>query len=297
MNDAARKSEEILKEMSMPVDLGDRDELIKAATTSLNSKVISNNSTTLAPLAVDALLKVIEPATATNVDLRDIAVVKKLGGTIDDTCLVDGLVFTQRARHSAGGPGKVANAKIGLIQFCLSAPKTDIEQNVVVSDYSQMDRILKEERQYILNMCKKIKASGCTVLLVQKSILRDAVNDLSLHFLAKMKIMVVTDIERDDIEFISKTCGCLPVANVDTFHAEKLGKAELVQELPTGEGRIVKVTGVPNSGKTVTLFCKASNKLVLDESERSLHDALCLLRCLVKKRFLTPGGGAPEMWL
>jgi len=174
--------------MSMPVDLADRDELIKAATTSLNSKVISNNSDILAPLAVDAILKVIDPATATNVDLNDIAVVKKLGGTIDETSLVDGLVFTQRARHSAGGPGKVANAKIGLIQFCLSAPKTDIEQNVVVSDYSQMDRILKEERQYILTMCKKIKASGCNVLLVQKSILRDAVNDLSLHFLAKMKV-------------------------------------------------------------------------------------------------------------
>ena len=98
---AARKSEEILKEMSMPVDLGDRDELIKAATTSLNSKVISNNSDTLAPLAVDAMLKVIDPATATNVDLNDIAVVKKLGGTIDDTQLVDGLVFTQRATRRA----------------------------------------------------------------------------------------------------------------------------------------------------------------------------------------------------
>ena len=117
----------------MPVDLADRDELIKAATTSLNSKVISNNSDILAPLAVDAILKVIDPATATNVDLNDIAVVKKLGGTIDETSLVDGLVFTQRARHSAGGPGKVANAKIGLIQFCLSAPKTDMENNVVVS--------------------------------------------------------------------------------------------------------------------------------------------------------------------
>merc|ERR1740124_1912228 len=273
---AARKSEEILKNMFMPVDLADRDELIKAATTSLNSKVISNNSDILAPLAVDAILKVIDPATATNVDLHDIAVVKKLGGTIDEPSLVDGLVFTQRARHSAGGPGKVANAKIGLIQFCLSAPKTDIEQNVVVSDYSQMDRILKEERQYILTMCKKIKASGCNVLLVQKSILRDAVNDLSLHFLAKMKILVVTDIERDDIEFISKTCGCLPVANVDTFHAEKLGKADLVEEKMTGEGKVVMVTGVPNSGKTVTLFCKASNSSCsTSRSARSTTRSAC----------------------
>lgn len=131
--------------MSVPVDLNDREALIKAASTSLNSKVISNNASLLAPLAVDALLSVIEPNTATNIDLRDIAVVKKLGGTIDDTELVSGMVFTQKASRAAGGPTKVANAKIGLIQFCLSAPKTDIEQNVVVSDYSQMDRILKEE--------------------------------------------------------------------------------------------------------------------------------------------------------
>merc|ERR1719386_209095 len=158
------------------------------------------------------MLSILEP-NASNVDLRDIAVVKKLGGTIDDTELVRGLVFTQKASHAAGGPTKVANAKIGLIQFCLSAPKTDIEQNVVVSDYSQMDRILKEERQYILTMCKKIKASGCNVLLVQKSILRDAVNDLSLHFLAKKKIMLITNIERTDVEFITTTLGCIPVAD------------------------------------------------------------------------------------
>mmetsp|Transcript_3477 Transcript_3477/g.10428 ORF Transcript_3477/g.10428 Transcript_3477/m.10428 type:complete len:532 (-) Transcript_3477:147-1742(-) len=294
---AAKKSEEILQAMSIPVDLGDREQLIKAAATSLNSKVISNNSSLLAPLAVDALLSVIDPATATNVDLRDIATVKKLGGTIDDTELVNGLVFTQKVSHAAGGPTKVTGAKIGLIQFCLSAPKTDIEQNVTVSDYTQMDRILKEERKYILDMCKKVQKSGCNVLLIQKSILRDAVNDLSLHFLAKMKILVVKDIERDDVEFICKTCGCLPIANIDTFHPEKLGRAELVHEVSTGDGKIVRVTGVPNEGKTVTILCKASNNLVLDESERSLHDALCVLRCLVKKRFLTPGGGAPEMRL
>ena len=242
---AAKKSEEILQAMSVPVDLADREQLIRAASTSLNSKVISNNAGLHAPLAVDAILKIIDPATAVNCDLRDIKVVKKMGGTIDDTELVDGLVFAQKASHAAGGPTKIANAKIGLVQFCLSAPKTDIEQNIVVSDYSQMDRILKEERKYILDMCKKISKSGCNVLLIQKSILRDAVNELSLHFLAKMKILVVKDIEREDVEFICKTCGCMPIANVETVHAEKLGKADLVQEETTSEGKIVRVSGVP----------------------------------------------------
>jgi T-complex protein 1 subunit delta len=79
-----------------------------------------------------------------------------------------------------------------------------MENQIIVNDYRQMDKILKEERQYLLNMCKKIKKSGCNVLLIQKSILRDAVNELSLHFLAKLKIMVVKDVERDEIEFIAK---------------------------------------------------------------------------------------------
>mmetsp|Transcript_2970 Transcript_2970/g.8794 ORF Transcript_2970/g.8794 Transcript_2970/m.8794 type:complete len:529 (-) Transcript_2970:503-2089(-) len=291
---AEMKAEEIMLNMSVPVNLEDRDELIKVASTSLNSKVVSQNAAVLAPIAVDAMLRVVDTSKATYVDLRSIAIVKKLGGTIDDTELVDGLVFTQKVVKVAGGPTRIANAKIGLIQFCLSPPKTDIEQNVVVSDYAQMDRILKEERKYILDMCKKIQKTGCNVLLVQKSILRDAVTDLSLHFLAKMKILVVTDIERDDVEFICKTCGCLPAASIESFSPEKLGSAANVAEEATPESKIVRVTGVPNPGKTVTIFVRASNRMVLDEADRSIHDALCVLRCLVKKRFLTPGGGAPE---
>merc|ERR1712196_448840 len=100
--------------------------------------------------------------------------------------------------------------------------------NVVVSDYAAMDRILREERKYILGLCKKIKKAGCTVLLIQKSILRDATNELSLHFLAKMGIMTITDIERSDVEFICRTVGCKPVAHIDSFTADKMATAELV---------------------------------------------------------------------
>merc|ERR1712005_17957 len=174
-------------------------------------------------------MKVTVPG-STQCDLEDIKVIKCFGGTVDDSEMVDGIVFPRKAAHFAGVPIRCENAKIGLIQFCISPPKTDMESNVVVSDYAAMDRILREEKQYILKICKKIKASGCNVLLIQKSILRDAVNDLALHFLAKLKIMVIRDIERDEIEFISKATGCIPMASVDALHKEKLGHAELVQE-------------------------------------------------------------------
>lgn len=171
-----------------------------------------------------------------------------------------------------------------------------MENQVIITDYAQMDRALKEERQYLLEICKQIKAAGCNVLLIQKSILRDAVNELALHFLAKMKIMCIKDIEREDIEFYSKILGCRPVASVDHFNAEALGSADLVEEVPTGgDGKVIKVTGVQNPGHAVSILLRGSNKLVLEEADRSLHDALCVIRCLVKKKALLPGGGAPEM--
>ena len=159
-----------------------------------------------------------------------------------------------------------------------------MDNQIVVNDYRQMDKILKEERAYLLNMCKKIKKTGCNVLLIQKSILRDAVNDLSLHFLAKLKILVVKDIERDEIEFISKSTGCKPIADIEAFTEDKLGSAELVDEVEKSGARVVKITGVKNMGRTVSIVCTGANSLVLEESERSIHDALCVVRCLVKKR-------------
>jgi len=295
---AAEKAEEVLTSVALPVDLGNRDQLLQSAKTSLNSKVVSQSSEELASIAVDSVLKVIDPSTATNVDLSDVRLVKKLGGTTDDTELVDGLVLTQKVARVAGGPTRVENAKIGLIQFCLSAPKTDMESNIQVRDYAAMDRLLREERTILAKMVKQIAKTGCNVLLVQKSILRDATTDLSLDFCAKAKILVVRDVERDDIEFISKTLGVEAAASLDSFTPEKLGRAKLVYEESLGVdlGSIVRFTGLESSkGGCVSVLVRASNMLLLDETERSIHDALCVVRSLVKKKALIPGGGAPEM--
>merc|ERR1712050_128165 len=155
-------------------------------------------------------------------------------------------VLTQRVSRAAGGPTRITNAKIGLIQFCLSAPKTDMESNIQVRDYSAMDRLLREERTILAKMVKQIAKTGCNVLLVQKSILRDATTDLSLDFCAKAKILVVRDIERDDIEFISKIVGVEPVASLEWFTTEKLGHAGLVWEDKLGDnlGSIIRLTGL-----------------------------------------------------
>uniref|UniRef100_A0A1I7UDJ1 T-complex protein 1 subunit delta n=1 Tax=Caenorhabditis tropicalis TaxID=1561998 RepID=A0A1I7UDJ1_9PELO len=292
---AAAEAEKILEDMSSPVDLSNDALLNKMATTSLNSKVVSQHSWLLAPMAVNAVKKIINSENDSNVNLKMIKIIKKMGDTVEESELIEGALIDQKTM-GRGAPTRIEKAKIGLIQFQISPPKTDMENQVIITDYAQMDRALKEERQYLLEICKQIKAAGCNVLLIQKSILRDAVNELALHFLAKMKIMCIKDIEREDIEFYSKILGCRPVASVDHFNAEALGYADLVEEIPTGgDGKVIKVTGVQNPGHAVSILLRGSNKLVLEEADRSLHDALCVIRCLVKRKALLPGGGAPEM--
>ena len=297
--EAARAGVQVLEqELEIPVDLTDIEALNRVASTSLNSKVVSQYSNLLAPIAVQAVLKIKDNHRDNNCDLRDIKIVRKLGGTLDDTELIEGLCLAHKfCNDFSEGKRRVEKAKVGLIQFCISPPKTDMDNQVVVTDYAQMDRILKEERNYILNIIKQIKKTGCNVLIIQKSILRDALNDIAIHFLSKAKIGVIRDIEREDVEFVCKALGCKPVASLDHFTAESLASVDLVEEV--AGSRIIKMTGIqnpnPSSGKTVNILLRGSNKMILEEAERSVHDALCVIRCLVKKPSLIPGGGAPEI--
>lgn len=126
---------------------------------------------------------------------------------------------------------------------------------------------------------------------------RDALNDLSQHFLDKLKILTIRDVEREDVEFVCKTLGCRPIASLDHFTAENLASVDLVEEYTASGTKLVKMSGIANAGKTVSILVRGSNKLVLHEAERSLHDALCVVRCLVKERGVIAGGGAPEIEL
>jgi T-complex protein 1 subunit delta len=130
---AGQQAQEILTKMAIPVELSNADDLVKAAETSLSSKVVAQNAHFLASLAVRAVSSIVDTSTATDLDLNCVKIVKKLGGTVEDTECVNGLVFTsQKVSKVAGGPSSISNAKIGLIQFCLSPPKSDIENNIVI---------------------------------------------------------------------------------------------------------------------------------------------------------------------
>ncbi|KAJ2914934.1 hypothetical protein MD484_g5498, partial [Candolleomyces efflorescens] len=142
---------------------------------------------------------------------------------------------------------------------------------------------------------KKIKKANCNILLIQQSILRDAVDEIALNFLKRLNILVVKDVERDEISFLSKSPGCKPIADIEAFTADKLGYADLVEEREDNDVKVVRITGVKHRGRTVSIFAMGSKNLVVEESERFLHDALCVVRCLVEKRALIGVGGAPEI--
>ena len=286
----------ISKELSIPVDISNRDTLIECVATSLSSKVVSANTELLSPMAVDSVLKIIDSKSATNVDLKDIKIVKKVGGTIDDTQLIEGIVFDKCKPSSAsGGPTKVENAKIAVVQFQISTPKTDLENSVIVKDYQAMDRIMKEERKIIAEMVKKIVASGANVLLIQKSILKDATNELSLHFLAKKGVMVVQDIEREEVDFICRSINAVPIAHIDNMAPDKFGWASLCEQTRLADDtKVFQITGLKSS-KTISILVRGSNPLVIDEAERSLHDALCVIRSLIMSKGLITGGGSVEL--
>jgi T-complex protein 1 subunit delta len=294
---ASRSAIDIIeKTMGIPVNLDDHQTLIKAANTSLGSKMVSNCCLHLSSVAVKCIMKILNPKLPQEIDLHDVKVVKKLGGTVNDTEIVDGLILEHKISHKiSGAPKRVDNAKICLAQFHISMPKSDTDSSVVVSDSIQMDQLLREERKFILQMVMTIKNSGCNVLFMQKSILRDSVSDIGEHYLAKAGILLVKDIERDTIESMSRSLGCYPVAHIDYLTEDKLAYAALVEEHQYGLDKVVSLTGIKNRGTTSTVLIRGSNKLILEETQRSLHDALCVVNCIVQKNFIVPGGAACEI--
>mmetsp|Transcript_35038 Transcript_35038/g.89528 ORF Transcript_35038/g.89528 Transcript_35038/m.89528 type:complete len:532 (-) Transcript_35038:2861-4456(-) len=291
-----KKVEEILIDISFPVNLTNKRILFDAAVSSLESKVFSVHSYILAPIAVNSVLKITQLDSASDVNLSNIKIIKKMGGIIEQTELLEGLGINYPVVKSYGGPIIIKQAKIALIQFCLSPPTTDIENVVIIENYLSMDKVLKEEKEYTLGLCRKIKSSGCNVLLVQKSILRESISTFCFQILSQMKIMIVQDIERDDISFIADSLGCTPIVDIESFSQDKFGKAKIVEEKSFLSEKITNFKGIYSPFvQTATIVIRGSNKLLLEEAERSFHDALCVIRSIIRRRFLISGGGSAEI--
>jgi len=286
---AADKALEVLEKIAMPIDPTDKEALKKVAMTSMASKIVSENKEQLAEIAVDAVLHIARKVgDEYRVDLDDIMVEKKPGESITETKLIKGIVLDKEVVHS-GMPKRVEKAKIALLNCPLEVEKTEFDAKINIESPEEMEAFLKEEENMLREMAGKVAATGANVLICQKGI-----DDMAQHFLARKGILAVRRAKKSDMEKLSKATGGRIVTNIEDLKPEDLGYAELVEERKIGDDKMVFIEGCKDP-RSVAILIRGGTERIVDEAERSVHDALCVVRDVVQEPKILAGGGAPEI--
>ena len=286
---ASDRALKTLEKIAIPVDLSLQGYLKKAAITAMASKLVAEHRGYLADLAVKAILQVAEKeAGKYKADVDDIKVEKKPGESVRETKLINGIVLDKEVVHS-GMPKRVENPKIALLDSALEIEKTEFDAKINIESPEQMDAFLKQEETMLREMVDKITATGVKVLLCQKGI-----DDMVQHFLSRKGILVVRRIKKSDMEKLSKATGGKIITNLDDINPADIGYASLVEERKIGNDKMTFVEGCKNP-RAVTILIRGGTERIVDEAERSLHDALCVVRDIVEEPKVLAGGGAPEL--
>ena len=286
---AAEKALEALDQIAIKIDPTHKEFLMKVAMTSMASKLVAEHREYLAKLAVDAILQVAEKTEeGYRVDVDDIKVEKKPGESITDTKLIKGIVIDKEVVHP-GMPKRVGNAKIALLNCPLEIEKTEFDAKINIDSPEQMEAFLKEEERMLQEMVDKIAAVGANVVICQKGI-----DDAAQHFLARKRILAVRRVKKSDMEKLSKATGGRIITNLDDMTEADLGYAALVEERKIGDDKMVFIEGCRHP-KSVTILIRGGTERIIDEAERSIHDALCVVRDVVEEPKVVAGGGAPEI--
>lgn len=286
---AAHQAQKILDEIAIGVEGEDRATLAKIARTSMASKLISNDSGELATLVVDALLQIVEKTTEGKhaVDLDNLKVEKKVGGSLKDTSLVRGIILDKEVAHS-GMPKRVEKAKIALVSSALEIEKTEFDAKINISNPAQMQLFLDEETRMLKSMVQKVSDSGANVLICQKGI-----DDMAQHYLAKAGVLSVRRAKESDMVKLAKATGARIVNGLDGLTKSDVGQAGLVEERKIEDDRWTFVEGCKNP-KAVTIFIRGGSQRVVDEVERSMHDAVMVVKDVLENPAIVGGGGAVE---
>jgi len=288
---ASEKALELLAKLAKTVKPDDRESLIKIAKTSMQSKLVSEDSAPLSKLVVDSILKIAEKdGDKYSIDLDNLKVEKKAGGSIDDTSLINGIVLDKEIVHS-GMPTKVENAKIALVNTALEVEKTEMSAEIRISDPTQMQQFLEEENKMLKSMVDKVHNIGANVLICQKGI-----DDISQHYLSKHGVLAVRRVKESDMTKLAKATGGRISTNLDDISADDLGSAEIVQQKKVESDKWVFIEGCKNP-RSVTVLIRGGSQRVVDEVDRSLHDALMVVKDVVENPSIVAGGGSPEAYL
>ncbi|MEM2117473.1 MAG: thermosome subunit beta [Candidatus Bathyarchaeia archaeon] len=286
---ASEKALEILEKIAILAESNTQEYLKKAAMTSMASKLVAEHREYLADLAVKAILAVAEKENGKyKADVDDVKVEKKPGESLKDTKLIQGIVLDKEVVHS-GMPKRVEKAKIALLDTPLEIEKTEFDAKINIESPEQMEAFLKQEEEMLRDMVEKIAAIGANVVLCEKGI-----DDMAQHFLARKGILTVRRIKKSDMEKLAKATGGKIITNMDDMSAEDLGYANLVEERKIGDDKMTFVEGCKHP-RAVTILIRGGTERIVDEAERSLHDALCVVRDVVEEPKIVAGGGAPEL--
>ena len=286
---AADKALETLENIAIPVEATDREALKKVAMTSMASKLVAENREELAEIAVDSILHVAEKVgDEYRADLDDILVEKKPGESVTDTKLIKGIVLDKEVVHP-GMPKHVEKAKVALLDTALEVEKTEFDAKINIETPEQMEAFLQEEENMLRNMVDKIGKAGANVLICQKGI-----DDMVQHFLARKGILTVRRAKKSDMEKLSKATGGKVVTNLEDMTEDDLGYAELVEERKIGDDKMTFIEGCKNP-RSVAILVRGGTERIVDEAERSIHDALCVVRDVVREPKILVGGGSPEV--
>lgn len=285
---AAEKALEVCDKLATKVEPTDKAILKKVAITSMATKMVSGNKDFLADLAVDAVLQVARKVNGNlKVDIDDVKVEKKPGASIMDTTLVRGIVLDKEVVHP-GMPKIVKNAKIAILDCPIEIEKTEFDAKINIETPEQMKAFLDEENKMLKDMVDKIASTGANVLICQKGI-----DDIAQHFLAKAGILSLRRVKESDMEKLSKATGGKKITNLDMLTRKELGDANLVEERKIGEDKWTFVEGCKNPRST-TILIRGGTERVVDEAERSIHDAISVTRDVIHKPKIVVGGGALE---
>ena len=285
---AANKALETLEKIALPVEHEDKNALKKVAMTSLASKLVSESREHLAKIAVDAVLHVAEEVAGKyKVDLDNISLGKKTGESVESTKLIKGVVLSKEVVHS-DMPKRMEKAMIALLNFALDVKKTQFDARINIEKPQQMEAFLREEENLLRTMVEKLSSAGANVVICQKDI-----DDVAQHFLAKKGMVAVKQAKESDMEKLAKATGGNVITNLEDLRKKDLGHAGLVEERKIGDERMVFIEECRNP-RSVAILIRGGTEKTLDEAERSIHDALCVIRDVVQEPKILGGGGAPE---
>lgn len=294
LRDAATK-------LNDPAGEKDKETLLTVAKTSMASKLVSGESADLAKIVVQAVLNVAEERMDERegetrqqqqqkkfrIDVDNIKVEKKAGGSLNYTQLIYGIVLDKEVVHG-GMPKRIEGAKIALLNAPMEIEKTEMSAEIRISEPQQMQMFLEEENRMLKSMVDKVVAAGANVVLCQKGI-----DDIAQHYLSKAGIMAVRRIKESDMFKLAKATDARVANNIDELTASDLGSADLAEERKVETDKWVFIEGCKNP-KAVSILIRGGSQRVIDEAERSVHDAIMVVKDVLEYPYVIAGGGAPE---